>query len=59
MDTDEDALANDIILGNIPTIVAHTPYALCPSLDEYVEDNSWRTWVCDTTCTEDRELEKV
>ena len=26
----EDALANDMTLGNIPTIVAPTPYALCP-----------------------------
>ena len=40
VDVDEDALANDMTLGNIPTIVAPTPYALCPPLDEYVEDNS-------------------
>ena len=40
MDVDEDALANDMTLGNIPTIVALTPYALCQPLDEYVEDNS-------------------
>ena len=40
VDVDENALANDMTLGNIPTIVAPTPYALCPPLDEYVEDNS-------------------
>jgi hypothetical protein len=52
VDVDEDALANDMTLGNIPTIVAPTPYALCPPLDEYEENNSWRTWACDTTYTE-------
>ena len=40
---DEDVVTNDMTLGNIPTIVAPTPYALCLPLDEYVEDNSWRT----------------
>ena len=25
---------------------------------EYVEENSWKTWVCDTTYTEDEEFEK-
>ena len=58
MDVDEDALANDMTLGNIPTIIPPTPYALCPPLDEYEEDNSWRTWACDTTYTEDGEFEK-
>ena len=43
MDVDEDALANDMTLGNIPTIIPPTPYALCPPLDEYEEDNLWRT----------------
>ena len=57
-DASEDALANDMTLGNIPTVFAPTPYALCPPLDEYVEDNFWRTWVCDTTHTEDGEFEK-
>ena len=37
---------------------AVTPYALCPPLDDYEEDNSWRTWACDTTYTEEGELEK-
>ena len=59
VDVDGDALANDMILGNIPTIVSPTPYALCPPLDEYEEDNSWRTWAYDTTYTEEAELEKV
>ena len=58
VDVDKDALANDMTLGNIPTIVAPTPYALCPPLDEYEEDNSLRTWACDTTYTEEGELEK-
>ena len=40
VDMDEDALANDMTLGNISKIVAPTPYVLCPHLDEYVEDNS-------------------
>ena len=35
MGVDEEALANDMTLGNIPT-----PYALVPPLDEHVEDNS-------------------
>ena len=43
VDVDEDALANDMTLGNIPTIIPPTPYALCSPLDEYEEDNSWRT----------------
>ena len=51
VDVDEETIANDII-------VPPTPYAQCPPLDEYEEDNSWRTWVCDTTYTEDGELEK-
>ena len=38
LDVDEDALANDMTLGNIRTIVAPTPYAVCPPLDEM-----WRT----------------
>ena len=59
VDVDEDARANDMTLGNIPTIFAPTPYALCPPLDEYEEDNSWRTWACDTTYAEEGELEKV
>ncbi|XP_057549083.1 uncharacterized protein LOC130827393 [Amaranthus tricolor] len=58
LDVDEDALANDMTLGNIPTIIPPTTYALCPPLDEYEEDNSWRTWACDTIYTEDGELEK-
>ena len=58
VDVDKDALANDMTLGNIPIIVAPTPYALCPPLDQYEEDNSWRTWACDTTYTEKGELEK-
>ena len=58
VDVDEDALANDMTLGNIPTIVAPTPYTLCPPLDEYMEDNAWRTWDCDNTYTEDGEIEK-
>ena len=58
VDEDEDALANDMTLGNISTIVAPTPYDLCPLLDEYVEENSLRTWVCDTTYTKDGEFEK-
>ena len=58
VDVDEDVLANDMILGNIPTIVAPTPYALCPPLDEYEEDSSWRTWTYDTTYTEEGKLEK-
>ena len=58
VNVDEDALANYTTLSNISTIVAPTPYALCLPLDEYVEDNSWRTWVCNTTYTEDEELEK-
>ncbi|XP_057524317.1 uncharacterized protein LOC130804037 [Amaranthus tricolor] len=58
LDVDEDALATDMTLGNIPIIVPPTPYALCPPLNEYEEDNSWRTWACDTTYTEDGELEK-
>ncbi|XP_057522046.1 uncharacterized protein LOC130802153 [Amaranthus tricolor] len=37
VDVDEDALANDMTLGNIPTIIPPTPYALCPPLDEYEE----------------------
>ena len=56
VDVDEDALANDMTLGNISTIVAPTPYALCPPLDEYGEDNSWRTWACDTAYTEEGEF---
>ena len=40
VDVDEDDLGNDMTLGNILTIVAPIPYALCPPLDEYVEDNS-------------------
>ena len=43
MDVDEDALATDMTQGNIPTIVVPTPNALVPSLDEHVEENSWRT----------------
>ena len=43
VDVEEDALANDMTLGNLPTIVASTIYALCPPLDEYVEDKSLRT----------------
>ena len=58
VDVDEDALANDMTLDNVPTIVAPTPYALCQSLHKYEEDNSWRTWACDTTYTEEEELEK-
>ena len=58
VDVDKDALANDMTLGNIPTIIAPTPYALCPPLDEYMEDNFWRTWACDTIYTEEGELEK-
>ena len=51
---DEDALATNIILCNIPTIVAPTPYALVPPLDhEFVEDNSWRSWACNTTNIEE------
>ena len=55
VDVDEDALATDMTLGNI---VPPTPYAKCPSVDEHEEDNSWRTWACDTTYTEEGELEK-
>ena len=55
---DEEALANDMTLGNIPTIVAPTPYALVPPLDEHVEDNSWRSWACDTTYTDEGEFQK-
>ena len=40
VDVDEDALVDDMNLGNIPTIIAPSPYALCPPLDEYVEDNA-------------------
>ncbi|CAO2841539.1 unnamed protein product [Amaranthus hypochondriacus] len=58
VDVDEDALATDMTLGNIPTIVPPTPYAKCPPVDEHEEDNSWRTWACDTTYTEEGELEK-
>ena len=58
VDVDEDALANDMTLNNIPTIIPPIPYALCPTLDEYEEDNSQRTWACDTTYTEEGELEK-
>ncbi|XP_057526212.1 uncharacterized protein LOC130805456 [Amaranthus tricolor] len=58
VDVDEDALANDMTLGNIPTIIPPTPYALCPPLNEYAEDSSWRTWACDTTYTEQGEFEK-
>ncbi|XP_057539115.1 uncharacterized protein LOC130817428 [Amaranthus tricolor] len=58
VDVDEDALANDMTLGNISTIIPPTPYALCPPLDEYEEDNSRKTWACDTTYTEEGELEK-
>ena len=58
-DVDEDALANDMTLGNIPTIITPTPYALCPPLDQYVEDNSRRTWACDTTYIEDGSLKRV
>ena len=34
VDIDEDVLANDMTQGNITTIIPHTPYALCPPLDE-------------------------
>ncbi|XP_057536703.1 uncharacterized protein LOC130814600 [Amaranthus tricolor] len=56
---DEEALANDMSLGNIPTIIAPTPYALVPPIDEHVEDNSWRSWDCDTTYTDERKFQKV
>ena len=36
----EDALANDMILGNISTIVPPTPYALISRLDKHIEGNS-------------------
>ncbi|XP_057515415.1 uncharacterized protein LOC130796968 [Amaranthus tricolor] len=58
VDVDEDALATDMTLGNNPTIIAPTPYALVLPLDEHVEENSWRTWACDTTYTEEGEFEK-
>ncbi|XP_057533383.1 uncharacterized protein LOC130811201 [Amaranthus tricolor] len=54
----EDALGNDLNLGNIPTIVPPTPYALVPPLDEHIEDNSWRSWTCETTFTEEGEFQK-
>ena len=57
MDVDEDALTN-MTLGNIPTIVTPTSYALCSPLDAYMEDNSWRTWAYDTTYIEEGDLEK-
>ena len=47
----------DMTLGNVPKIVAFTPYALVPPLDEHVDDNSWRSWACDTTYTEEEEFE--
>lgn len=39
---DEDALANGLIIGNIPIVVPPTPYALVPPLDVHLEDNSWK-----------------
>ncbi|XP_057530544.1 uncharacterized protein LOC130808979 [Amaranthus tricolor] len=45
-------------LGNIPTIIPSTPYALCPRLNEYAEGSSWRTWACDTTYIEQGDFEK-
>ncbi|XP_057537246.1 uncharacterized protein LOC130814961 [Amaranthus tricolor] len=45
-------------LRNIPTIVAPTPYALVPPLDEHFKDNSWRSWDCDTTYTDEGEFQK-
>ena len=45
-------------LGNIPTIVAPTHYALVPPIDEHVKNNSLRSWACDTTYTKERQFEK-
>ena len=45
-------------LCNIPTIIAPTPYALVPPLDEHVEDNSWRSLDYDTTYTDEGEFQK-
>ena len=45
-------------LGNLSIIIAPTPYALVPPLDEHVEDNSWRSWACDTTYTDEGEFQK-
>ena len=58
MGVDEEALTNDMTLGNIPKIVAPSHYALVPPLDEHVEENSWRSWTCDTTYTNEGEFQK-
>ena len=56
VDVYEEALATNMTLGNIPTIIAPTLYALVPPCDEHIEENSWRSWACDTTYTEKGEF---
>ena len=58
VDVDKDALATDITLSNIPTIIAPATYALILPLDEHVVDKSSRTCACDTTYAEEGEYEK-